>query len=119
MEQATPITEADLHAYADGKVSAERRAEIEAWLAARPDDAERVAAYREAAALLRAHYDPILSEAVPERLERAASGRPQRRGPSWRAVALAAGWTVFGAALGALAAWQIAATRPLPLASVD
>jgi anti-sigma factor RsiW len=116
MDEATPITEADLHAFADGRLAAARRAEVEAWLAARPEDAERVASYRETAVQLRAHYDSILSEAVPEKLERAATGRRRTR---WRAVALAAGWTVFGAALGALAAWQMASIRPVQVVLPD
>ena len=36
-----PITEADLHAYADGRLAPARRAEVDAYLAARPDDAAR------------------------------------------------------------------------------
>src|SRR3954471_11938332 len=116
MDETTPVTEADLHAFADGRLAAARRAEVEAWLAARPEDAERVASYRETAVQLRAHYDSILSEAVPEKLERAATGRRRTR---WRAVALAAGWTVFGAALGALAAWQMASIRPVQVVLPD
>src|SRR3954469_16907938 len=116
MDETTPVTEADLHAFADGRLTAARRAEVEAWLAARPEDAERVASYRETAVQLRAHYDSILSEAVPEKLERAATGRGRTR---WRAVALAAGWTVFGAALGALAAWQMASIRPVQVVLPD
>jgi anti-sigma factor RsiW len=69
---------------------------------------------------LKARYEGVLSEPVPPRLERAASGRPRRwlEGAS-RAVAFAAGWTVFGAALGALAAWQIATIRQAPVAALE
>ena len=120
MAEETPITEADLHAYADGRLAPARRAEIEAWLAARPEDAERVAHYRESAAQLKTRYDTVLAEPVPPRLERAARGRPRRwLDGAWRAVAFAAGWTVLGAALGALAAWQIAATRQPLGAALD
>jgi len=120
MAEETPITEADLHAYADGRLAPARRAEIEAWLATRPEDAERVAHYRDSAAQLKARYEGVLSEPVPPRLERAASGRPRRwlEGAS-RAVAFAAGWTVFGAALGALAAWQSASIRQAPMAALE
>lgn len=120
MTEETPITEADLHAHADGRLAPARQAEVEAWLATRPEDAERVASYRETASQLRSHYDVVLSEPVPQRLERAATGRREgwieRR---WRTVAFAAGWTVFGAALGGLAAWQLASMRPLPAAALD
>jgi len=120
MAGETPISEADLHAYADGRLAPARRAEIEAWLATRPEDAERVAHYRESATQLKARYEAVLAEPIPPRLERAASGRPRRwlEGAS-RAVAFAAGWTVFGAALGALAAWQIAFTRQAPAAALE
>jgi anti-sigma factor RsiW len=48
-------------------------------------------------------YDPVLEERVPERLR-----APRRR---WRAVAIAAGWTVLGLCVGSLAGWQLHASR--------
>jgi anti-sigma factor RsiW len=39
------ITEADLHAYVDGKLPAGRRAEVDAYLAQRPDEQVRLRAY--------------------------------------------------------------------------
>jgi anti-sigma factor RsiW len=41
-----PITESDLQAYADGRLEPERRVAVEAWLATRPEEAERIADYR-------------------------------------------------------------------------
>src|SRR6202043_1868114 len=73
------VSEADLQAYADGRLDAERRAEVESWLAARPEDAERVAAYRRLGEALHAAYDPVLAEPVAERLERAGTQRPRAR----------------------------------------
>ena len=60
-----PITEADLHAYADGRLAKGRRAQVDAWLATRPEEAERVAQYRNQRELLHALYDPVLDEPVP------------------------------------------------------
>jgi len=40
-----PITEADLHAFVDGKLPAARRLEVDAYLAQRPEEAERLRAY--------------------------------------------------------------------------
>jgi anti-sigma factor RsiW len=118
MSDEVPVTEVELHAYADGRLSAGRRAEVEAWLATRPEEAERVAAYRDAAQALRAHYEPVLGEPVPELLEHAAGGRTR-----WRfgraAWALAAGSAVLGAAIGVLAGWQLHASRTLPALAVD
>ena len=64
-----PVTEDELHAYVDNELPAERRADVEAWLGAHPDDAERVASWRAMAELLHARYDSVADEAVPQRLE--------------------------------------------------
>lgn len=63
-----PITEADLQAYVDGQLSEPRRGEVAAYLAARPDEAAKVAAYRQMNQELRALFDPVLQEDLPERL---------------------------------------------------
>jgi anti-sigma factor RsiW len=95
------VTEADLQAYADGRLGAERSAEVESWLAARPEDAERLAAYRRLGEALRAAYDPVLAEPVPQQLEGALTRRPRAR-----RIASIAGWIALGALLGALSGWQ-------------
>lgn len=100
------VTEADLQAYADGKLPEERRAAVTAWLAAHPDDAERIENYRRIAEELRGTYERVLDEPVPERLERAV--RPARL----RRATLIVGWIVLGAALGAAAGWQLHGMRP-------
>ena len=96
-----PINEADLQAYADGWLPEERRKAVEAWLATRPEESERIAADRRIADEVRAAYDSMLSEPVPSRLTQAASRRPQ-----WRRVAAVAGWIALGIAIGAPAGWQ-------------
>lgn len=101
-----PITEADLQAYADGVLPEERRAAVSAWLAAHPEDAERIEAYRHLAQELRGTYHGVLEEPVPERLVQ--SVRPARL----RRAAVLAAWIAVGAALGALAGWQLHALRP-------
>jgi anti-sigma factor RsiW len=112
-EPAQPVGEADLHAWADGRLAEERRAEIDAWLAAHPEEAERAAAYRALNEQLRAHFEPVLDEAVPERLEGAALRRPR-----WRGAAAIAGWIAIGAAIGGVAGWQLHAQR-VPVASAQ
>jgi anti-sigma factor RsiW len=62
------MTEDDLHAYVDGALPREREAEVETWLAGHPEDAERVAAYRAQKLALKALFDPVLDEPVPEKL---------------------------------------------------
>jgi anti-sigma factor RsiW len=107
------VTEADLQAYADGKLPEERRAAVAAWLAAHPDDAERIESYRQLAAELRTSYDGVLDEPVPEHLVRAVrSGRLRR-------AALVAGWVALGVALGAAAGWQLHGVQPAILPAAD
>jgi anti-sigma factor RsiW len=109
-----PITEGDLQAYADGRLPEPRRAFVEAWLATRPDEAERIGAYRRLAQEVRAAYDTMISEPVPERLARAASRRmPMRR------LAAALGWIVIGVAIGAPAGWQLRPERIVTQAPSD
>jgi anti-sigma factor RsiW len=116
MSEPVPVTEAELQAYADGRLALERRAEVDAWLAARPEDAERMSDYRRMSEEMRAAYEPVLSEPVPERLLRAAL---RRRRFNWRTAALAAGWTAASVAAGALAGWNLHAWRTPPVAAAD
>jgi anti-sigma factor RsiW len=99
----TPFTEAELHAYADGRLDESRRAAVDAWLAAHPDDAERVADYRRLSDALRSTYDKLLDEPVPERLRQAL--QPKRR--RMARYSAAAAWLMLGIAIGVLAAWQL------------
>jgi anti-sigma factor RsiW len=108
-----PVSEHDLQAYADGKLPEERHAAVAAWLAAHPEDAERIESYRRLAEELRGTYDGVLDEPVPERLRRAL------RPASARRVALVAAWVVFGVALGAIAGWQFHSLQAVPGSSSD
>ena len=107
------VTEADLQAYADGKLPDERRAMVAAWLAAHPEDAERIESYRQLAEELRTSYERVLDEPVPERLVRAL------RAGRVRGVAVVAGWIGVGVVLGAIAGWQLHGTRPTAAAGGD
>jgi anti-sigma factor RsiW len=62
------VTETDLQAYVDNRLGDARRGEIEAYLAAHPDDARRLARYSHINNELHGRFDPILSEKVPDRL---------------------------------------------------
>ena len=87
-----PVTEDELHAYVDNELPAERRGDVEAWLATHPDDAARVQSWRAMAETLHARYDRVLDEAVPKRLELERLVRQPRR------------W-VYGAVAATLAAF--------------
>src|ERR1700681_694576 len=64
-----PVTEDEMHAYVDNELPAERRGDVEAWLAGHPDDAVRVQSWRAMADALHARYDAVADEPVPKRLE--------------------------------------------------
>ena len=91
------ISEDDLHAYADGLLETARRAEVEAWLAAHPDDAERIHAWIAQNRALHAAFDEVLNEPLPLELVRAASGRRTKSMQWYRVVA--AVFVVTGAGL--------------------
>lgn len=95
-----PVTEAELHAYIDGLLPAERRAEIEAYLAAHPEDAQRTRAWQEQNQALHAWFDPVIAEALPARVRRSALRR--RMPPALRYAAVAV-WF----ALGGVAGWYV------------
>lgn len=104
MSTDLPITEADLQAYIDGRLAHGRRSEVEAWLASRPDEAERLTQLRSQRDAMHALYDPVLDEPIPDRLLKLAQRKPRARG-----LALVAGWIAIGAVAGVLAGWQLRA----------
>ena len=101
-----PVTEDELHAYVDNELPAERRSDVEAWLTAHPEDAERVQSWRSMAELLHARYDAVANEPVPRRLEIERLVRQPRRWIYGAAAAAlvafvaggAVGWMAHGAA---------------------
>src|SRR5271154_1806276 len=93
-----PVTEDELHAYVDNELPPERRGDVEAWLAAHADDAERVQAWRTMAEALHARYDAVADEAVPKRLEIERLVKGPRR---WISGAIPASLVAFVAGGGA------------------
>ncbi|HZQ71447.1 MAG TPA: anti-sigma factor [Burkholderiales bacterium] len=113
MTELRAVTESELQAYVDGRLPEPRRAEVEGWLAARPEEAERIAAYRQLNEELHATYDGLLAEPVPPGL-----GLPPRA-VRWRTMALAASWMLAGLALGGLAGWQLRALQAPSALALD
>ena len=131
-----PITEDDLHAYVDDTLTPARRSEVEAWLAANPGELARVEAWRAQRAALKALFDPVLDEPLPNALQQlaeppmakgigasaAVDGKIRPNSKSWMFQRLAAG--VLIAALGGIAGWvghghyqgasELARLAPLP-----
>jgi anti-sigma factor RsiW len=91
------VTEDELHAYVDGELPAERRADVETWLAAHPEDAERVQSWRAMAEMLHARYDAVAHEPVPNRLEVERLVRRPRRWIYGAAAAVIVAFVVGGA----------------------
>lgn len=100
-------SEAELHALVDGQLTAERARELEAWLLQRPAEARRVADYRAQRRALQRLFDPVLGEAVPPHLLKAAG--PRR---PWYERRLVAGLAM--ALLGGGAGWGLHATLVPP-----
>lgn len=98
-----PVTDAELHAHVDGVLTPARNAEVEAYLAEHPEDAARVAAYREQLVVLHREYDSALNEPLPSRL---ATARGRQWRPALRYAALAAAF-VLGLGVG----WQLHSLR--------
>src|SRR5882724_6659466 len=69
-----------LMAYADGELDVKTRAQVEDAMAADPAIARRVAAHQALRKTLRAGFDKVLEEPVPERL--IAAARAASRAPS-------------------------------------
>jgi anti-sigma factor RsiW len=96
------ITEADLHAWLDGELPDSRREEVESYVAAHPQDAERLATYRRNDKALETHFDATLDEPVPARLKehRAPVRRivmPYAAAVAWMCLGGLAGWHLHGA----------------------
>ncbi len=97
---AQPVQENDLHAYVDGQLDSARMAEVEAYLAAHPAEAERIQTYQQQNNMLHALFDPVAAEPVPLTMHPAARRRTFMPVMRYAAVAL---WMV----LGGVAGWLI------------
>src|SRR3954451_16197066 len=113
-----PVTEDELHAYVDNELPAERRGDVEAWLATHPDDAARVQSWRSMAEVLHARYDAGVDEAVPKRLEIVGLGG-QPRNWVYGAIAATLSAFVFGGGVGWMARGAAAAPSAFQNFTVD
>ena len=99
------ISEAQLHALADGVLPEEQRAAVDAYLRAHPQDAARVDAWREQNRQLRALFDPVLDEAVPPHLMQAAS--PPAANGAWQRHAMQAAAAIVLVIAGGAGGWLL------------
>src|SRR6266851_4927819 len=117
-DQRIPVTEDELHAYVDNELPAERRGDVEAWLATHPDDDGRVQAWRAMADALHARYDAIADEPIPRRLEIERLVRQPRK---WIYGAIAATLVAFiaGGGVGWLAHGVAASPSVFQILTLD
>ncbi|MDN7801030.1 anti-sigma factor family protein [Burkholderia gladioli] len=78
-DQATPITESELHAYVDGTLDEARRAHIERLLETDHALADRIGDYFSINTLLHERYDRVLDEPLPARLMPPEDFAPEAR----------------------------------------
>jgi anti-sigma factor RsiW len=124
-----PPNEADLQSWVDGRLPESRRAEVDAYLAAQPGEAERLNAYRAQRDALRQNFDPLLDETLPAKLRQLSEKPPIPVDPKkrpllerWSLQRIAAGLLI--ALLGGAAGWlghghyqageRLAQMTPLP-----
>ena len=120
IDRDSPVTEDELHAYVDGELPDDRMEAVGIWLAAHPEHAALVAAWRSQADAIRARYGAIAHEPVPERLQLDQivrhSANMRWSGRSFAAMAAAAliifaagggiGWYAHGATTAAPAGFD-------------
>ena len=117
-EPRISVTEDELHAYVDNELPAERRDDVEMWLATHPEDDERVRSWRAMAEALHARYDAVADEPVPKRLEIERLVRQPRK---WIYGAIAATLVAFiaGGGVGWLARGAAASPSAFQNFTVD
>jgi anti-sigma factor RsiW len=105
-DEHSSVNESDLQAFIDDHLPPQRRAEVASYLAAHPQEAARLRAYREQNVTLHAAFDPVLGEAIPTAMLHAPRRSPWQR---WLAhgvaaalyvlVGIAGGWWLHGVQL--------------------
>lgn len=99
-EYDAPVTDDELHAYVDGALPDDRIAAVDARLASDPEAANRVAAWRAQATSIRARWERVVEEPVPDRLH--LEHIALRASGTWRKIAAAA---AVAFAIGAAGGW--------------
>lgn len=89
------VTEDDLHAFADGQLSAEREALVAAWLETHPDKAAEVAEWQSQNDLIRTAFAPAAEISAGD-LSRLAAPAPQPAERRWRNLAAAVALLLLG-----------------------
>ena len=115
---ATSFTDTTLNAWLDGELPADQRAEVDAWLREHPEDAARVRLWAADGEALRARFDSVVAEAVPQRLTHlvlnAVTASPGSAAMTafgswsgWQRWAAVLAVFVLGGATGAALVWRL------------
>ncbi len=117
------MTDEELMAYVDGELDAAGRARVDAAVAIDPALAAKLAAQQALKSQLRAHFDPVLEEPLPQALrelpvmKRAATERRTgRRAWRWQEWSAMAATLVLGVLLGP---FVVRSSQPLPFVSAN
>jgi anti-sigma factor RsiW len=111
-----PVTEDMLHAYVDEQLTPAEGAAVERYLSQHPEEAERVTAYRRQREQIKAAFDNVLHEPVPDHVSARRFGLP--RSPLLRVAAVVA-WVAFGGLAGWMLRGQIEQSAPRPSAEAE
>lgn len=108
-----PISEDDLHAYADGRLASERQVLVESWLSAHPEQRAQVEDWRAQASALHRRFDAVLDEPVPAQLVPPAAATHWFDGRKAAAIA----WLMLGGVTGFFMRGETAAPPTAALAA--
>ena len=109
----SPFDDTTLNAWLDGELPAEQRPAVEAWLRDHPEDAARVRLWAADGEALRARFDGVVSEVVPQRLtDVVLNAEPVSAHAGWQRWAAAVALFALGGAVGAGLTWRL---QPQPL----
>ena len=106
------LMENDLHAYVDGNLPEDDQLRVEDYLSEHPEEAARASDYQAQNQALKALFDPVLDEPIPEHLHALASTPPKAGSTQtstgflsrWSVERLAAGLVI--ALLGGISGWM-------------
>jgi anti-sigma factor RsiW len=114
MARETAGRDVQLHAWLDGELSQEERAQVEHWLREHPADAAQVRSWAADGAAIRQRLDAVLDESVPMRLEQIVWSRgPLAMSVRWQRLAAASALFALGGVIGVTIGWGVNSHQPV------
>lgn len=104
MSEMQRLGDTELHAYLDGELDAEARADIETWLETHPDDKARLDDWRRDRDALAVLHRDVLGEPLPEKMQAVLRRKPKKPvSTTWMRAAASIVLLLSGAVAGWLA----------------